>query len=486
MVRPNAARASTNTGPYYSRWCAVLSSATATARDGQSHAIYRWYVVGLLTVAYIFSFVDRQILSLLVEPIKGSLLLSDTQMSLLQGFAFALFYSVLGIPIGRLADVSSRRRIIAAGVALWSLMTIMCGFAASFAGLFLARVGVGIGEAALSPPAYSLMHDYFGKNRLGVASSVYAAGGFVGAGLAMIVGGATMDVLASQLQHSALVGRYEPWQLIFMLVGAPGLLLAMLVLFIREPVRIGGSAPAPRSGAAIAYLLEHRRTFALHFGGFSCLCMLGYSLFAWAPTFLIRTYGMTPSEAGYGYGLVLCLCCPAGVIAGGIAADYLTRRGYSDAALRIGLLGAIGFVPSAALAPLMPNATAALLTLAPAMFFMSFPFGIAPASLQCVVPPTMRGQISAIYLLVLNVIGLGCGPTVVALLTDFVFAQEASLRYSLTTLACFAGPAAALMLYFGARSFRVTAMSIAIENERPTAHAVLPSSGGRMLVKVRQ
>ena len=207
--------------------------------------IYAWYVVAVLTVAYIFSFVDRQIINLLVEPIREDLQLTDTQISLLQGIAFALFYTLMGIPIARLADVSNRRAIIAVGVFLWSLMTAMCGLAKSFGQLFAARIGVGVGEAALSPPAYSLFTDYFPPGKVTRAIAVFTGGSFLGAGLAYIIGGFVVDfVTRLDVVEVPVFGQIRAWQMAFIVVGLPGILLALLVFFI---ARTGAQGAAWRS-----------------------------------------------------------------------------------------------------------------------------------------------------------------------------------------------------------------------------------------------
>ncbi|MFY9571890.1 MAG: MFS transporter, partial [Blastocatellia bacterium] len=201
---------------------------------------YAWYVVGVLTLVYIFSFIDRQILSLLVRPIRRDLGISDFQMSLLMGFSFALFYTFFGLPLGRLADSRSRRTIIAAGFTVWSIMTAACGLARNFAHMLLLRMGVGVGEAALSPAAYSMITDYFPPRRRATAISVYSMGIYIGSGLAFIVGGLVAGAASAQETWDLpLVGATRPWQVVFFIVGLPGVLLALLMYTVREPVRRG-------------------------------------------------------------------------------------------------------------------------------------------------------------------------------------------------------------------------------------------------------
>jgi MFS family permease len=251
-----------------------------------------WYAVSVLTFAYIFSYIDRQILSLLVAPIRRDLHITDTQMSLLMGISFALFYTLFGFPVGRLADTSSRRNIITAGVFTWSLFTAACGVVSSYAHLFLMRVGVGVGEAALSPPAYSLLSECFPPNRRALALSVYATGMYLGAGLALMIGGIVVaHTGAGGTIALPLVGyAIFTWQLTFFLVGLPGLLVALLIRTVAEPARRErrAAAAAPLSTVA-AFVVKHRATFGCHHLAQSMLSLASYSASAWVPTFLIRT-----------------------------------------------------------------------------------------------------------------------------------------------------------------------------------------------------
>jgi MFS family permease len=224
---------------------------------------YAWYVVGVLTFVYIFSFIDRQILNLLVRPIRRDLGISDTQMSLLMGLSFAVFYTLFGIPLGRLADSKSRRTIIAGGFALWSLFTAGCGLARNFGQMLLLRMGVGVGEAALSPAAYSIITDYFPPQRRATAISVYSMGIYLGSGLAFIIGG-TVAGLASQqeLWQVPLVGATRPWQVVFFLVGLPGILLSLLLYTVREPLRRGTRMIKNAQGQAVAAQVPLAEVFA--------------------------------------------------------------------------------------------------------------------------------------------------------------------------------------------------------------------------------
>ena len=218
----------------------------------QQGGLYKWYALGILIVAYTFSYLDRQALTLLVGPIRKSLDISDTQLSLLHGFAFAIFYTVLGLPLGRLVDQQRRTTIIAAGVAVWSIMTVFCGLARNFTQMFLARIGVGVGEAALMPGAYSLISDYFPPHSRPIALSLYLSAIYVGAGLATIIGGTIIAIMPAI--DAPIVGHLEPWQGVFIVIGLPGLLIALWVLTMREPQRTGAKAGlTPGIGATMRY-----------------------------------------------------------------------------------------------------------------------------------------------------------------------------------------------------------------------------------------
>lgn len=423
--------------------------------------VYAWYVVGVLTLAYTFSFIDRQILSLLVEPIRHDLQLTDTQIGLLQGLAFAIFYTTLGVPFGRLADRTSRRAIICGGILVWSAMTAACGLARSFGVLFGFRVGVGVGEAALNPAAYSLITDYFPRDQVTRAIAVYTGGSFLGAGLALIIGGAVIDLVAGIGSVTLpVLGDLRPWQVAFVAVGVPGVAVAALMLTIREPARRGliRSSGGAQAGVAIpeivAFLKSHRAAYGFHFAGFSAIVLLAYANLAWVPTYFTRTFGWTAGEVGLRYGLVILIFGTAGVVSGGWLADLLRRRGYRDANLRLVVITSLALLPLGVASTLMPESWMALALSAPAAYLWAVPMGVAPAALQPITPNQMRAQISALYLLTITLVGLGVGPLLVALLTDRVFGDPQGIKYSLAIVSAGAAPLAALLLRLGMPAYR--------------------------------
>jgi len=408
--------------------------------NGYPSSTRAWVTVAILMVAYVLSFVDRQILNLLVEPIRRDLAINDTQMSLLMGLSFALFYTVCGIPLGRVADTRSRRGLIAIGVLFWSAATAACGMAKMYWQFLLCRIGVGVGEAALSPAAYSLIADSFPAERRATAISVYSMGVYLGSGLAFLVGGLVIQFASAQGDVTLpVLGEVRPWQLIFLILGVAGVLFTLLMLAVKEPARrgVGAGVAVPLSEVG-RYIRANRRTVLLHNFGFAGLAFAGYGSAAWVPTFYIRTYGWDAGQVGIVYGSIVAVFGCLGIVFGGRLADWMAKRGRSDANMRVGLYAALGALPMVVLFPLMDTAFWASVLMAPTVFCLSMPFGVAPAAIQEIMPNSMRGQASAIYLFVITLIGLGVGPTAVALVTDFVFADDAALRYSLlivTTLA---------------------------------------------------
>lgn len=415
--------------------------------DSRNYAVktryaYEWYVVLICMLAYIFSFVDRQILALMIEPIKHDLQLSDTQFSLLHGLAFSLFYAFMGMPIALLADRYSRPRIIAIGVAFWSLATAACGLSRSFAHMFLARIGVGVGEAALSPATYSMLSDMFPRHKLGRAVGIYSIGSFIGGGLAFLIGGYVINLLKSvDTVAVPLLGALKPWQLTFFIVGLPGLLVALLILLtVRDPQRRGlrrdaaGVAQKPSMADTFRFLGRHRGTFACHYLGFSFYAMILFCLLGWTPAFYMRKFGLSPVDVGYMLGVVVLVANTAGVFCGGWLMDWLAKRGRSDAPLRAGVIGAVGMAVPAVAFTQVDALWLSVTLLLPAMFFASFPMPTSTAAMQILPPNQLRAQVSALFLLISNLIGLGLGTTAVAMLTDRLFKNPAAVGNSMSLL----------------------------------------------------
>jgi MFS family permease len=419
-------------------------------------ATYAWYVVAVLTLANVSSNVDRQVLALLVMPIRRDLGLSLTQMSYLIGLPFAVFFSVMGLPLARLADRTSRRNVIAGGIGAWSIMTALCGLAGTFRRLLLTRIGVGVGEASLQAPATSLLADYFPPARLSSAMSVYSLGIFLGSGLGYFIGGWVVGLVGStEMWTWPIVGALRPWQTVFFMVGLPGLAIAALMLTVREPVRRERAAVTPLA-ELVAWVRRHPRAFACHHLGFALSASVNYALVAWLATFLIQTYGWTAARAGQVQGILTMTIGVVGVLSGGRLADALFARGHTDAPLRVGIIGAVGMLVSATVYPLAPTATAAVAWLGIVNFFAALPWGAASAAAAELVPARMRAQGVAVFLFVLSLVSALLGPWSVAVVTDSIFHADAALRYSLAIVNVVGMTLAITLLALGLRAYRQT------------------------------
>ena len=447
---------------------------TIERQDDYPPSVYSWYVVSILTLTYTVSFIDRQIMALMIDPMRHDLNISDTQVSLLIGLAFAVFYTLLGIPIARLADRYSRRKIIAAGIVAWCVMTAACGLVRTYAQLFLVRVGVGVGEAALSPSALSMISDYFPKRTRVRAIGVYNMGISLGAGMAMILGGQIVaHVMQAPPMRLPVVGQLFAWQTVFLLVGLPGLVTAILMMTVHEPRRregllaTKGANPNLAFSAVIRYLGTRWRMYASHFIGMSTVAILAYGQFAWIPTMFIRTWGWTIGEVGLAYGCVVLVAGPLSAFGSAWLTELLIKKGYQDAQMRAALwyigMGAIGSI-GAGLAP-APWLSIAMLLPASVGTIAATACGLT--GLMMATPNQMRAQASAMYYLVVNVFGLTAGPTGIALFTDYVFRNTHALRYSVASVSVLAGLLGVIVLFYNLHQYRhALAESSAWEGDR--------------------
>ena len=433
----------------------TMQASKPVSPGGYSPA-YAWFVVAILMMAYVFSFVDRQILNLMVGPIRADLGITDTQMSLLMGFSFAIFYTIMGIPLGRMADSKSRRGLITVGIIVWSVMTALCGFAKHYWHLFLCRIGVGVGEAALSPAAYSMIADYFPPEKRATAISVYSMGIYIGSGIAFLLGGLIVEFVTAQGAVTLpLLGETRPWQVVFYVLGFSGLLFSAAFLMVREPVRSGaGPSSSVPIKEVLAYLKLNRRTVLSHNIGFAMIAFCSYGTAAWIPSYFLRVHGWSIGQIGLVFGLIVMIFGSAGIVFGGRLSDRWTAQGRTDAPMRVGVLAAIAVIPFGAGYMLSPNGMVAGLFLIPATFFISMPFGVAPTAIQDIMPNRLRGQASALYLFLVNMIGLGIGPTAVAVVTDFLFGDDNMVGWSMFIVSGVAGAVAITLLATGLKPYR--------------------------------
>ena len=388
-----------------------------------------WLLVFLLFAAYVFSFIDRIILGLLVEPIKAEFLLSDTQIGLLQGLAFALFYTICGLPIGWAVDRYARVPIAAFGIVLWSAMTALCGLAQSFVHLFLARVGVGVGEATLSPAAYSLISDAFPPERLGRAFSVYNLGSSMGGGLAFILGGLVVGFATTSAGFAVPgVGVIEGWRLTFFVVGVPGIALAGLLALFPEPGRGKDAQETPPPpirqtvrfwGGAARYLVPLHLAMAL-------VNAVLFGTVSWIAPYLIRAHEMSLGAIGWLVGLALIAGGLVGTLGGGTVGDAASTRQGTVGRLRWSTWFLLPSIAGFAAIPFVSGAPIVLgVVLAISFAGLMAPLGNISAALQERTPPRMRGMVAAFYLFVLNLLGITLGPLVIAITADALFIDQA-------------------------------------------------------------
>jgi MFS family permease len=383
-----------------------------------------WYLVGLLTLAYVFSFVDKYLPALLIEPIKQDLGASDTQMGLLLGPAFAVLYATLGLPLGWLADRSRRNSLVAAGVALWSLATATSGLARSFGQLLLARVGVGVGDAALAPCALSLISDSFPPEKRGRPVALYIAAQSFGAGVAMLGGGAVLAWAASQARiELPLAGALAPWQFTFLAVGLPGLLVALLLYLAREPAREPSATGGVSMATTLAWLRARWRTFGSLTALVCVMTIVAYSQ-NWYAALFQRNWGWDIGRYATWSGLALIILGPLVVNATGWSCDRLLGRGRPDGPLAVVVAGTVLLLPPGILAPLMPTGELAFGIWLLNLCGLSMVSAAAPVALLAITPGEMRGQVSALFYLAIMLTGLVVGPLAVGLLNDQLFAGQ--------------------------------------------------------------
>ncbi len=404
-----------------------------------------WFLVAVLSVASVVSYIDRQIINLLVEPIKQDLGMTDLQISLLQGFSFALFYAVMALPLAWVADTQNRKWVVIGGVIFWSAASFSTGLATSFALLFAARMAVGVGEATLAPAGTSMISDCFRQENLPAAVGVFTGSGFVGSGLALLLGGYVVNALTLAGPFEMLGRSFQPWQVTFMVVTLLSIPVLLLLALVREPVRRDGNRAlavddAPSRLEVITFLKANLQLIGLLALGLACLVAAQFGIGAWTPSFLIRVHGWTQLQVGQWFGPIVMAGGLAGVVGGGFAAQALARRGVVDASLRVTIAASLIAVPFAIAFPLVSNVWLSLALLTAVLVLSTVPFGAGVSIFPSITPNRFRAQVLALYLLIANLVGYSLGPTTIALLTDRVFGDPLAIGRSLAI-----APAATLL-----------------------------------------
>jgi len=411
-----------------------------------------WSAVAVLMVLICLSLLDRQIISLMVQPIRREFGVSDSQIGLLQGLAFALLNGVAGVGLGQAIDRASRRWVIFAGVTIWSVAATLCGLARSFPELLAARAFVGIGEAALAPAAFSILSDLFPPRRLTFALSVFATGALLGVSGGLVTGGLILSLAAHGLDLP-LLGPTPAWRAAFIVTGAPGVALSFLIFLIPEPPRRSLKGAGAAWADLFRFVASRWRFFACHTLGFGIVITLACANLAWAPTFLMRRFGFAPAKVGLTFGVFTLASGFVAFLITGRLVDRLIARGVSDAHFRLyavccaalAVIGALAFqAPS-------PWGYFGLMLLAAAPLNMS---AVAASSVQLVTPSALRGRVSSLYLLIAGAGGLIAGPSIVAGFTDLLFHDDAKVGASLSLTFLLLAPVAAGAFVLGLKPMR--------------------------------
>lgn len=431
-----------------------LTASTTEEQRVFPAASVAWTATGVMVVLFALSYLDRQIISLMVGPIRQEFGLGDFQIGLLQGFAFALLYAVCGLPLGMAVDRYSRRKVIFWGVIVWSAASTACGLARSYEELLLARFFVGAGEAALAPAAYSILADMFPKRRLTFALSVFMLGALAGAELSLAIGGFILKAAAEGVTLP-LLGHLSAWRFAFVVTGLPGFVLAFLIFAVPEPMRAtdDSDAPAPGWKDVFGFMAPRWAFFACHFIGFSSVMALVYARLAWSPTFLMRRFDWKVADAGValaGFGLAFGTVA---LLTGGMIVDRMVQRGWSDAHFRYYVVGGLVMTFGGAAAYLMPDPVSFFVLYVAPSFFLGMG-AIGASAIQMVTPAAMRGRVSAIYLLVVSLVGMTLGPAAVGFLTDRVFADPTAIHLSLSAMFAVLGSIATIAFFLGLRPMR--------------------------------
>ena len=421
-----------------------------------------WWALVLLTSTYTFSFIDRQIINLLVDPIRTDLSLSDSQVSFLQGLAFVLPYVILSIPLGRVVDRANRIRVLVVGILFWTISCVSCGLAKSFWQLGAARMGVGAGESSVTPASWSLLADYFPEDKRALPVSIFLMGPYLGAGLSLILGAEVVG-WASGLGsiELPLIGAVAAWQLTFMLVALPGLIMVFLLPLLREPPRtekLNTTNNRLSWGEVASYVWPRRGVFGAYLLGAPFIVLVLYALQAWVPSLLIRVHGLEIVEAGRYYGSLALVAGSAGVLSGPVVARWLASRiDPTTAPLVTSIYATCLLIPVLVGAGLAESLTWTLVLITGASYLVTFPLALFATGLQNVSPNEMRGLMAGCYVLSTNLIGLALGPTSVAIANDYIFESAQAVGSSLALVGGVVLPMSVLLMWRGLAAIKQAA-----------------------------
>lgn len=440
---------------------ASTARATKAPQAEASASIFDWLVVMLLLVASLVSMVDRFALSLLLEPIKASMGLTDAQLGLLTGVAFGLFYAAMSLPMGWLADRWSRKACITLGLAVWGVATAACGLSANAMQFAAARMFVGVGEAALAPCAYGIIHDRIPPRALGRAMSVYQMGGMLGAGFAMFVAGLAYNFfLAHAGAPLPLVGGLLPWQQTFVTLALPCLPVMGLLLMMKEkrrpaPAAQAGSDAVPPPANVFAALRTQAGLYSATFLGVAAIILVTYALLSWMPAILMREFRWSAMQVGSSYGVVVVVASAVGLFVGGTAVDKMVQQGISHPYLLLSLWVAVGSLLLVAAFALASGPWSLLVVAGGLHFLMAAPIGIIPAYVQIISPYNVRGQVSSLYVLTVNIVGQTVGPSAIGFISGLAPDSAYGLRQAISIVSAVSLCIAIVLISFARKGSRL-------------------------------
>lgn len=434
----------------------LMQQTSDNARASYPPRRYAWYVALVLTLCYAGASVDRLIIGMLTPAIQRALHLSDTQVGLIQGLAFFLFYTIFGLPIGYLVDRRNRQRILGAGIVAWSTMTALCAFASGFPALFAGRVGVGVGEASLNPAATSILSDYFPESSRSKAFGLYGAGSGLGSILAFTGGGLVYGWLQKHQITLPVLRSMAPWQVMFILVGLPGLITAPLLLFtVKEPLRRRVvDTKSPAISDVVAFFRRNKMTILSHHIGIGLLMAPLYGMFTWLPTMFLRVYGWTPANFGVAFGIPGGLLGMGGSLSAGFLAAWLKGRGDKVGTLRACLIGSAVCLVGNTFAPLMPSPWLSLVVILGGGMFSTYPIVLGYTAITEFAPNEMRARFTATFLLCTGAISATLGPLFVGMISDALPHNPHGIAIALFGVGVGMGLPGWLLLAAGMKSYR--------------------------------
>ena len=418
--------------------------------------IYAWFFTSILLFAYIISFIDRQMINYLVVPIKEDMGLTDFEISFIQGWGFVLAYIIFSIPFGRIVDKVNRVRVLIGGIIIWSVATAACGFSKNSWQLVLSRSGVGAGEAALTPASWSIISDLFPVEKRSFPMSIYLMGPYIGQGLSLLFGAQILRIYNEPvtLFESIIV---QPWQIIFLIIAVPGIILGLFMFSLKDPERKEGLTGDREENESIrevfSYIIKNIGAYMPLLIGSAFIIVLLYGLQSWVPTFLHRIHGWEHTRIGDQYGLVALFAGSLGVISGPVFERYLTKLNYNPPIIILCIITSIALTILGPITFLSLSSDIVLIGIFVTSFFITFPLALFATSLQNITPNQYRGVVSGLYVFTVNIVGYGLGPMVVAFFTDKVFKSEMAIDLSMATMFLICGPISFFIFYFGRKPF---------------------------------